>query len=331
MYIRLQDKYWTNGELDYVQMYLPTRLSTVGRPPSIGTVGIESSFVWPQTIDFIPRKIMQKLMGLAMELAVTFFFKNFCYTFGGKKFVQMDGGPIGARVTMAVARIVMQYWKDKFNFVLKNSNIEELLSGLYVDDGRSVQRLLSYGERYVHDLKMFKVDDDKAIEDIDSEIDRVELTRIEVLKAMNDICEDLEFTMELDRDFEDNKLPTLSFTLYTNSEGLSHSYYEKSMKNQTLVMSRSALGRQQIMNIMSNELIRRLEVTSSDLDQCELNSIVDKYTQQLVNSEYCWKQCNDIVTSGLKGWIRKEAKKKSLDIPRFRSGKYSLKARQETN
>ena len=103
LYVKLQEKYWTNGELESVNMYLPKRKSNKGRPPSIGTIGVENKFTWPQTIEFIPLKIQKLLMGLAMELAINFFFKNFCYTFGGKKFVQLNGGPIGARLTMAVA------------------------------------------------------------------------------------------------------------------------------------------------------------------------------------------------------------------------------------
>ena len=96
-------------------------------------------------------------MGLAVEIAVVFFWKNFCYTFGRKKFIQLDGGLIGARLTMAVVRIVMQFWKDKFNDVLHKSNISELLSGLYVDDGRSMQRILEYGERYCPVNKCIKI------------------------------------------------------------------------------------------------------------------------------------------------------------------------------
>ena len=91
--------------------------------------------------------------------------------------------------------------------------------------------------------------------DTKENIDRIELTKREVLKAMNDINEDLEFTMELCSDFVDNKLPTLSFSLYAESDGLKHTYFEKLMKNQTLIVERSAISRQQLMNIMSNELI----------------------------------------------------------------------------
>ena len=92
-------------------------------------------------------------MGLAMELAVVFFFKYFTYTFGGKKYIQLTGGPIGARLTMAVSRIVMQNWKDKYDLVLKSSGIIEYLNGLYVDDGRTFHRKLEYGERFCENEK----------------------------------------------------------------------------------------------------------------------------------------------------------------------------------
>ena len=90
-----------------------------------------------------------------------------------------------------------------------------------------------------------------------------ELTRIEMLKAMNIVNEDLEFTMELCSDFENEKLPTLSFY------GLEHTYFEKSMRNQTLLMSRSSIGKQQLMSIMTNELRRRLEVIGTEVSQLE--------------------------------------------------------------
>ena len=91
----LQDNYWKNGELREIEKYLPKRIKKSGRPPSIGTIGLESKFVWPNTIEFIPREVQKILMGFSMELAVSFFFQNFSYTFGGKKYIQIDGGPLG--------------------------------------------------------------------------------------------------------------------------------------------------------------------------------------------------------------------------------------------
>ena len=86
LYVRLNDQYWTENELENVEIYLPKRLSNIGRPPSIGTVGVESRFKWPQyDMDYLPDAIKSSLMGFAIETAVVFFFKNFVYTFGGQK------------------------------------------------------------------------------------------------------------------------------------------------------------------------------------------------------------------------------------------------------
>ena len=158
---------------------------------------------------------------------------------------------------MAVARLVMQYWKDLYDVILANSQIEELLSGLYVDDGRTMHRKLKFGERFCQKEKCFKVHENLVKIDLENDISLDELTRTEVLKAMNSVSPDLEFTMELCEDFKDNRLPTLSFSLWKGAEGLCHSYYEKEMKNQTLVVERSSMPRHNLMGIMSNEMRRR--------------------------------------------------------------------------
>ena len=203
MYVKLQENYWKNNELNGVKLFLPTRKSNIGRPPSIGTDKVEERFKWPYTIDHLTDGIKAELMGLVMEVAVAFFFTNFAYTFGGEAYRQNGGGPIGARLTMAVARLVMQSWKDKYDIVLNKSNIEELLSGLYVDDGRSFHRKLQLGEHFDEKLGYIIHSKEAETKDIAEGISREELTRREILAAMNSINEDLSFTMELHTDFND--------------------------------------------------------------------------------------------------------------------------------
>ena len=72
---------------------------------------------------------------------------------------------------------------------------------------------------------------------------------------------------------------------------------------------------------------RRLEVLGENLSQHEKNTVVNKYTQQLVNSGYNWKQCREIIISGIKGHVRKEKLRKEMNMPKFRSGQSSLNAR----
>ena len=64
------------------------------------------------------------------------------------------------------------------------------------------------------------------------------------------------------------------------------------------------------MSIMTNELRRRLEVAREKLPQKEKNQIINKYTQQLINSEFNRKQIRDFIISGLKGYIRREIRRK---------------------
>ena len=52
----------------------------------------------------------KELIARVAEIGLRTIFEKFCYRFGGKVFIQMKGGPIGARVTMACARLVMVHW-----------------------------------------------------------------------------------------------------------------------------------------------------------------------------------------------------------------------------
>ena len=79
-----------------------------------------------------------------------------------------------------------------------------------------------WGERFDSEQNKFTFDVDMEKKDRQEMVDRDELTRREVLLAMNSINSDIEFTMELCKDFDDLKLPTLSFSLYMTESGIEH-------------------------------------------------------------------------------------------------------------
>ena len=81
------------------------------------------------------------------------------------------------------------------------------------------------------------------------------------------------------------------------------------------------------MSIMTYELVRRLQVLHEKLDKSEVISVIDKYVQQLCNSEFNWKQIRDKIVSALKGYSRKEKLRKLKNRGRYRSGKESLRTR----
>ena len=95
------------------------------------------------------RETKARLMGLTMQRAVYFFFKILMYHFGGDTYVQMEGKPIEVRLTMTVAKLVLQDWKEKLTPNLEASQIKEYLSAIHVDSGRSLRREMYLGERFI--------------------------------------------------------------------------------------------------------------------------------------------------------------------------------------
>ena len=109
-------------------------------------------------------------MAALLKIAVKFFFDHFVYKFGGQDILQCFGGPIGARLTMCIARLVMQEWWDCFKEILDRSNIEQKLRAIYVDDGRLVIRKLGIGVRFNKENMIFEMKDEWAKEDTENEI-----------------------------------------------------------------------------------------------------------------------------------------------------------------
>ena len=256
---------------------------------------------------------IKKLMGCCLEIAVKFFFRNFVYTFGGEMYVQDFGGPIGARLTMCLARVVLQAWSEEFSSILKSCDINEHLRAIYVDDGRNVVDKLKLGTRYDPTLKRIKHTPEKEEEDRVAGVNEKQHTVEIIREIMNSINPDLKFTTEIEEDFECLRLPTLSFEIWSSSKGIMHSYYEKPMRCQTLTMEKSSQSEQSKYSILVNELSRRFEVMSDDVTLDERISKINHFAQQLKNSGYEYKQSREIVISMLKGWSRKEERRKGQD------------------
>jgi hypothetical protein len=82
------------------------------------------------------------------EIGVRAVWDNFTYSFGGNTYLQKSGGPIGARLTMATARIVMQNWGRKYRGILSTCGLEDWLSESYVYDARQSTQAVKKGNRF---------------------------------------------------------------------------------------------------------------------------------------------------------------------------------------
>ena len=154
-------------------------------------------------------------------------FEKFTFNFGGKNYIQSKGGPIGARITMACARLVMQDWGEELTVTLLRADLKLTLFKTYVDDGRLAGTMMRLGMRYCKKEKSFKhthYDEmmDKMMEE-SGEDRNARMARI-CLPAMEDVNPDLKFTTEVESDFPDGWLPTLDFQTKQTQMAPSHTH-----------------------------------------------------------------------------------------------------------
>ena len=132
---------------------------------------------------------------------------------------------------------------------------------------------MQMGMRYIKDMRLFQVTKEGKQEDEEKkkelgETDSQRMARV-CLPCMNDISEDLVFTVECEDDFPEKRLPTLDFYLWVVGGIILWSYFEKSMRSQLMMMKRSAQGEQQKMDILSNELVRRMSNVCERVEDSE--------------------------------------------------------------
>ena len=331
-YIAMNKKY--TGNLKPIAHLLPWKKTSQGV-----TAGMKSKFVnskkdleemqWNFPKAQPNRKEKRMIVARVAEIGTRVVFENFSYQFGEDIFVQSSGGPIGARVTMAAARIVMQAWSRRYKSILLKSGLRLTLLAGYVDDGRQSGTTLRKGMRFVKEKDAFVYDKKwKDEDDALGEESNVRMSRV-CRDAMNSVCEDLQFTTEAPEDFVQARLPTLDFKLWLVSGMIMHTYFEKEMRTPFVVMRRSAMGEQQRMAILSNELIRRLSNVGKEVVKDEIHGIIEHYIYQLKMSEYERGQAREIICSGVIGWKRKIQRREREMQGFYRHGRATLKSRNK--
>ena len=129
---------------------------------------------------------------------------------------------------------------------LAEADIKILLEGLFVDDGRDI-----------------------------SPETRKKKTSEELCKAMNSIFPNIRFTIEVEEDFESRRLPLLDTELWVEKSDsgcfLKFSFYEKPMKNPFCIMKSSAMSERPKIQILSQDLIRRMQNICQTVEQSERN------------------------------------------------------------
>ena len=295
-------------DLDEIAHILPSRKS--GKTTKLKISAIKQDWDPKDKFEFkqvdLSQQDKKNIVARVVEIATRALFQNHGYKFGNEYYKQTEGGSIGDRWTGCASELVMQTWAEEYQEILTRSKLEVLLLSGYVDDGRQITSSFPLGARYNKVSRSFEITEAALEEDKNlkhgGESNNQRMARI-CLDAMNDINKDLEFTVEAPEDFPNEQLPTLDFKLWQEADKtINHSYFQKPMKSPLTIMARSGMGKQQKMQILSNELTRRLSNTNiNNTTKQEITRIIEEFTKELKNSEYHQETAKQIVMSGIRG------------------------------
>ena len=267
------------------------------------------------------------LLGKALEVATYTLFTNHLYQFGGKYYRQTDGAPIGVRASMSASRVVMGIFDKRLKKIMKDNNLIVKTRLRYVDDLRLVMGLLREGWRWIGDRMVFRMcwQKEERTEKVDLEMK----TAGEMKKIMDSIFSNLQFEMETPKMFENNRLPTLDFEMYTLREKIVYSYYQKPVAKKTLILRKSALGENVKVSSLTQNMIRRMKNTSEDVPDEERRKIVDNFYWQLKISGYSDEQSRKIIKAGLIGYEKLLLKCKQGNAKLHRSAEEGWETRKK--
>ena len=111
-----------------------------GKREDLITVGGEAAKddkKWYDSKRIIPKGDKRKILAYVIEVLVNLVMASHVYEFEGKYFLQVDGGPIGLRLTACLASLIMKMWNSSWSLLLRREGISMIDMCRYVDDVRN--------------------------------------------------------------------------------------------------------------------------------------------------------------------------------------------------
>ena len=203
----------------------------------------------------------------------------------------------------------MLHWDGKLAEVMENNNIR-LGTGLrYMDDVRLILDSLQEGWRW-YDGGLYFSEGWKREDERSGESQTQRSARI-LKDIMNHILRFLNLTVEIKDDFEDDKLPTLDLKIWMQKAGkcmiVLFEHYEKPMKTNLVIQSKSALSENIKVSSLSQEVVRILKNCSEDLDNESRLGHLEKLCVKIKTSGYNNAYTRKIMINGIKCYENKLA------------------------
>ena len=122
----------------------------------------------------------------------------------------------------------------------------------------------------------------------------------EFCRTFNSIVDFLEFTSESQCDFETGYLPTLDMQTKVLDNGyVEYKFFSKPSSNNLVLENGSAMPRNIVFGSLRQEIIRRLQNTSSVLCQDTKNGLIEDMIQLMINSNHKFSFIKSVVLQGI--------------------------------
>ena len=110
----------------------------------------------------------------------------------------------------------------------------------------------------------------------------------------------LEFTTENELDFENGFLPTLDTQMKVEDDGsVTYKFFSKPMNNNLVIENGTALPRNIIFGSLRQEIVRRMQNTSMNVDKDTKVSLIEEMIQLMINSKHKFAFIKSVVLQGL--------------------------------
>ena len=98
---------------------------------------------------YVPTEVeIKSIIAEFVKQVIKMTFNGHVYKFGNKIYLQNKGGPIGLRLSGAVARLVLLWFDDRVIDIAKVNNVKVIMYKRYIDDIDGAWQTISKGYSY---------------------------------------------------------------------------------------------------------------------------------------------------------------------------------------
>ena len=219
-------------------------------------------------------------------------------------------------------------WDLKYLQKLEKYNILPALYSRFKDDILMATKRLKNGSKIVNGKVI--IDESKITEDESKTASKI---TFEILKEIaEEVDPMLKFTIDTPCSHDDNKIPVLDLKVNVNkkeNQRIDFEFYEKPTKHKQVILSNSALSMDKKRTILTQECLRIIRNTKSELGVEVRNRYLSNFMVKLKRSGYNQKFRIEVLDSALKAFEKMVEEDKNGQKPLFRDRLWNFEERMK--